>query len=280
MSAFIFSDVFHYFGTCIYLELFYFSCIASWLLNRGLNMRIFASQETFSLWEIGSSNLINKSGYHHMGILPTHWKFHGFSWTLVWKKKWFAFSVLPFGLSSALYVFTKIQKALVKHWWEQVICNITYLDDGAGADKTLAAAERSIIWVPRQCIDGLKERIDQVACHKCTTTARQLASLVETVVSMGLALCPVSLLWTRAMYMNIYLLNSDHSALHSPLTHWKRCSSRRLSWSAYLEGQKQDRCHILFRFKCKWRYLHYRVHQNHPSQQGWSSLHILRWADS
>ena len=54
-----------------------------------------------------------KSGYHHVDISPTHQKYLGFSWTLAGVKKWFVFSVLPFGLASATYVFTKIQKALV-----------------------------------------------------------------------------------------------------------------------------------------------------------------------
>ena len=50
------------------------------------------------------------------------------------------FPVLPFGLASAPYVFTKIQKALVKHWREQGIRVFTYLDDGAGAEKSLDTA--------------------------------------------------------------------------------------------------------------------------------------------
>ena len=84
----------------------------------------------------------NKSGYHHVVIFPTHQKFLGFtcSWTLAGKKRWFVFSVLPFNLASAPHVFTKIQKALVKHWREHGIHIFTYLDDGAGANKTLAAA--------------------------------------------------------------------------------------------------------------------------------------------
>ncbi|KAL9970917.1 hypothetical protein ACROYT_G023375 [Oculina patagonica] len=81
-----------------------------------------------------------KSGYHHVDILPNHQKFLGFSWTLVGEKKWFAFTVLPFSLASATYVFSKIQKALVKHWREQGIRIFTYLDDRAGADGTLEAA--------------------------------------------------------------------------------------------------------------------------------------------
>lgn len=184
-----------------------------------------------------------KSGYHHVDILPSHQKFLGFSWTLEGEKKWFVFSVLPFGLASAPYVFTKIQKALVKHWREQGIRIFTYLDDGAGAGKTLEIAraasarvrediaasgfvahpEKScweptqvgellgfildlragVIRVPPRRIDGLRERIDLVTRQKSAVMARHLAGLVGTIVSMGLALGPVSRLWTRAMYRDI-----------------------------------------------------------------------------
>ena len=75
-----------------------------------------------------------------MDILPTHQKYLGFSWTLAGVKKWFLFSVLLFGLASAPHVFTKIQKALVKHWREQGIRIFTYLDDEACAEKSLDTA--------------------------------------------------------------------------------------------------------------------------------------------
>ena len=61
------------------------------------------------------------TGYHHVDILPPHRKFLGFSWTLADEKKWFVLSVLPFGLASTPYVFTRIQKAIVKYWREQDI---------------------------------------------------------------------------------------------------------------------------------------------------------------
>ena len=79
-----------------------------------------------------------KSGYHHLDIIPSHQKFLGFSWTIQGQRKGFVFSVLPFGLASAPFIFTKIQKVLVKHWHEQGIRIFTYLDDGAGAGKSYA----------------------------------------------------------------------------------------------------------------------------------------------
>ena len=40
----------------------------------------------------------------------------GFSWEIDSKVKHFIFTVLPFGLNSALFLFTKIIRPLVKYW--------------------------------------------------------------------------------------------------------------------------------------------------------------------
>ena len=84
-----------------------------------------------------------KSGYHHVDIFLSHQNFLGFTWTIQGQRKWFAFSVLPFGLTSVPFVSTKIQKALVKHWCEQGIRIFTYLDDGAGVGKSYTTASEA-----------------------------------------------------------------------------------------------------------------------------------------
>ena len=60
-----------------------------------------------------------ESGYHHIDIHPSSRKFLGFSF--VWpdgRVRYFVFNVLPFGLSSACYVFTKIFRPFVHRWRE------------------------------------------------------------------------------------------------------------------------------------------------------------------
>lgn len=56
------------------------------------------------------------SGYHHVEIFAEHTKFLGCSWMVDGSCKFFKFTVLPFGLSVGPFIFTKIQKALTKHW--------------------------------------------------------------------------------------------------------------------------------------------------------------------
>ena len=78
--------------------------------------------------------------------------------------------------------------------------------------------------------------------------------LVGSVVCMGLAHGPVSRLWTRSMYQ--YSILWILVTAYCPLP-WSNMGGtvlegqfRRLSRSAYLKGQAQDRRHFLFR--CKW----------------------------
>ena len=56
------------------------------------------------------------------------------------------FCVLPFGLATACYLFTKLMRPLVKHWRGQGLRAIMYLDDGiiavAGKEAACAASKK------------------------------------------------------------------------------------------------------------------------------------------
>ena len=77
-----------------------------------------------------------KSGYHHVEIYPSHQRFLGFSWVFNGVRKYFKFVVLPFGLSTGLYIFTKVMRPLVKHWRSQALRIVVYLDDSLGVCST------------------------------------------------------------------------------------------------------------------------------------------------
>lgn len=47
------------------------------------------------------------SGYNHINIHEDHHQNLGFSWKINGKIRYFVFTVLPFALSSAGYIFTK-----------------------------------------------------------------------------------------------------------------------------------------------------------------------------
>ena len=55
-----------------------------------------------------------KSGYHHVDITTLHWKYLGFQWGTNDGQQYYMFTVLPFGLASACYIFTKLIRPLVR----------------------------------------------------------------------------------------------------------------------------------------------------------------------
>ena len=88
-----------------------------------------------------------KSGYRHFDILPDHQTFLGFSWVFSGSVRYFCFSVLPFGLSSAPYVFTKCLRPLVKFWRFNGVKIVVFLDDGCGKGNSLQIAKRHSLFV-------------------------------------------------------------------------------------------------------------------------------------
>lgn len=69
-----------------------------------------------------------KSGYHHIDICSAQQTFLGFSWNNLF----YVFTVLPFGLSSAPYIFTKCLRPMVRYWRQSGVNIVLYLDDGLG----------------------------------------------------------------------------------------------------------------------------------------------------
>lgn len=83
-----------------------------------------------------------KSGYHHVEIFEGHRNFLSFSWKFPnGCVSYFHFAVLPFGLSSAPYLFTKLFKPLVKMWRSRGTTIMVYLDDGLGASSNEIACK-------------------------------------------------------------------------------------------------------------------------------------------
>ena len=86
-----------------------------------------------------------KSAYHHVEIFEQHRQYLGFSWEFENQKRYFVFNVLPFGISTAGYVFTKLTRVPITYWRSQGKKVVMFLDDGiAGCDKQEEALEMSM----------------------------------------------------------------------------------------------------------------------------------------
>ena len=81
-----------------------------------------------------------KSGYHHVDICQAHREYLGFAWLFNGSLEFFRFKQLPFGLSSAPYIFTKLVRPLVKKWRGEGKSIVVFLDDGLGFASSYAEA--------------------------------------------------------------------------------------------------------------------------------------------
>lgn len=79
-----------------------------------------------------------KDGYFHVAILPEHRTYLGFEW----EGRLFHYNVLPFGLSFAPLVFTKILRPIVEHFRLLGIRIIFYIDDFLIISATLDGSLR------------------------------------------------------------------------------------------------------------------------------------------
>ena len=183
-----------------------------------------------------------KKGYHHIDIAPEFQLYLGFSWKIDNVCKFFVYTVLPFGLSTAPGVFTKLLRPLVSKWHKQGIKIAVYLDDGAGTDvsnqstKQASKMTRSLLrdcgfvenetksqWEPVQIMTWLgvevdlnnntysitRERVDSLLSSinfllkSPYTSARSLSKIAGKIVSMKFVLQNVIRLQTRYIYKAI-----------------------------------------------------------------------------
>jgi hypothetical protein len=150
--------------------------------------------------------------------------------------------VLPFGLSSAPYVFTKLTRPLVAKWRCEGKRVIMFLDDGLGSGDGkvntqkmsdqikhdilqsgfIPKADKSF-WVPVQILEWLgailnsvqfsvcipQRRLDKVAYTLQEIKAqkrvlvRKLASFIGQIISMSIVIGPVSQIMTRFLSMDV-----------------------------------------------------------------------------
>ena len=196
-----------------------------------------------------------KSGYHHVDICLDHQKYLGFAWPFSGVVRYFSFTVLPFGLSSACFCFTKLMRPLVRRWRSMGHNSFIYLDDGFGSrpDKCSAVAasliqrkelsssgllcnEEKSHWDPVQIGEWLGFVIDTIlmcfripekkvlklkglldsAIQDGFSSFRELARIAGTIISAALAVGPISRLLTRQMYFAIETRSAWDDIIHFP----------------------------------------------------------------
>jgi hypothetical protein len=70
-----------------------------------------------------------KAGYHQVAVKEEHRQYLGFAWNWSGTQRYYRFNALPFGLSTAPYIFTKVLRPLVRRWRKNGLRVVLYLDD-------------------------------------------------------------------------------------------------------------------------------------------------------
>lgn len=183
-----------------------------------------------------------KSGYHHVDIHPDHYKYLGFAFEFDGQTRYFCFTVLPFGLASACYCFTKLLRPLVKRWRSMGHSCLVYLDDGLTSQPDLLSAQvassiqqqdlesagflcnrdkshlepmRIGDWlgfvidtismkfqIPPKKVDKISNLLER-AISDGHSTFRELSRIAGSLMSVYLAVGPIARLLTRHMYWAI-----------------------------------------------------------------------------
>ena len=182
-----------------------------------------------------------KSGYHYVDIFPPHQQYLGFSWKFSGVVRCFCFTVLPFGVSSACYCFTKLSRPLLKRWRAMSHNCFVYLDEGTSGHRDyVSACAASVIqrkdltaagfvaneeksqwglmqvgeWlgflintirltsqIPERKIEKLRNSLEHLITDGYSTY-RALARLASF-TSLSLAVGPIARLFTRQMHYAI-----------------------------------------------------------------------------
>ena len=184
-----------------------------------------------------------KSAYHHIEICAEHTKFLAFQWTFPQgETKFYEFLVLPFGLSSAPYIFTKVMRQLVKFWRGLGLSIVLYLDDGIGGSSCIHRAKsishqvqqdlslsgftinnEKSRWEPRQKLTFLGTILDfntgmlfipegrlsklkssiQSCLDRTAIRVRELASITGQIISLSCGFGNITRLLSRRCYAAI-----------------------------------------------------------------------------
>jgi len=200
-----------------------------------------------------------KKGYHHIEINSKFRQFLGFSWKFSNKEYFFSFNVLPFGLSTAPFIFTKLLRPLVRKWRSEGIKIVLYLDDGlvcfdnktdafentlkiqsdlhqAGFQVNIAksclAPTQSLSWLGFQ-ID-LQKREISVPYEKLLRTKSFLKNVLKSkkVTLRTLAICAGKIISLSLVFSSITLIKTKF--FFHEISKYRSCSKRMWNKTVFL----------------------------------------------
>lgn len=173
------------------------------------------------------------SAYYHIEMHPSAYQYLGFEW----KGRYYHYTVLPFGISTAPYIFTKVMKTTVGYMRSLGYLFIQYLDDlpfAAPSASRSTSQGRSMInilrafgWlvhlekcvgieVPVQCFEALGSVIDLLKGLYRTPIAR-----VERALTLASSLLSVTrataqkVAQVKGLFVSMWLGTGEHARIRT-----------------------------------------------------------------
>ena len=117
-----------------------------------------------------------ESGYHHIGVHEDSQRYLGFQLA----GRYFYCAALPFGLSTAPRVFTKVMRALVAHLRGQGVRCLPYLDDFLFAFNTQKQAKRAATTIDALLLRLGLARNKEKGCWRPTQRLQHLGMIIDS----------------------------------------------------------------------------------------------------
>ena len=211
-----------------------------------------------------------KSAYHSICINSSSRTLLGFSITVGGKVRYYVFNCLPFGLSTAGHIFSKVLRVVVQYWRANGHKIIMFLDDGIGGSKmyekallTSNIARETLIslgflladekchWNPEQKVTWLGHCLDMIAGKLFITEERikRLEAAIEALLSQ-IDHDQYSLVQVRALAsvigQVISLQNVVGKKVRLMTRQMYRCVLSRASWNAPVIVTEEARSELQF----------------------------------
>ena len=166
---------------CRYInpELFKFNCHYE---DHSVARQIFFRGDYFFTFDIGGA-------YHQIMIYPENCTYLGFAWYDGKCKRYYCYTVLAFGLSTAGYIFTKLMCAVIEKWRALSYRVVVLLDDGMGGETGHQKAVEASCYIRKDLINFGFLIADEQCCWEPRQGARWLGldwNAVKGTVSIGL----------------------------------------------------------------------------------------------
>ena len=119
-------------------------------------------------------------GYHHVDVHEEHQTYLGFHWYKDGVEHFYKFTVLPFGLSPASYVFTKVLRPLTKKWRGQGLKAIIFLDDDIASHGSKPMTEKAADIIQGNLIAAGFTINYKKSCFSPTQRGEWMGTIIDT----------------------------------------------------------------------------------------------------